>query len=144
VLVDDGGVDVGDLGALGETVDDERVQRVGVLDANVQQEVLLAGDDEDAISSGRPAAQSRNASMFSRDGGRMRTAISACTSRPSASSATSCSARSEPRACAQPSAVRRTGYRRAGGPRGAESASSGGLMPLDGRAAELRGRRRVL
>jgi hypothetical protein len=41
VLVDDGGVDVGDLGALGETIDDERVQRVGVFDADVQQEVLL-------------------------------------------------------------------------------------------------------
>jgi hypothetical protein len=32
VLVDDGGVDVGDLGGLGEAVDDKRVQRVGVFD----------------------------------------------------------------------------------------------------------------
>ena len=39
--------------------------------------------------SGSPAAQSRNASMFSRDGGRMVTAVSACTWRPSAGSATS-------------------------------------------------------
>src|SRR5215218_8233923 len=48
VLVDDRGVDVGDLRALGQPVDDERVQRIGVRDRHVQEEVAAAGDQEHA------------------------------------------------------------------------------------------------
>jgi quercetin dioxygenase-like cupin family protein len=48
VLVDHGRVHVGDLRALGQAVDHERVQRVGIRDRDVQQEVRRPRDDEDA------------------------------------------------------------------------------------------------
>jgi hypothetical protein len=47
--------------ALGEPVDHERVQRVGVRDAHVEEEVASAGDDEDAHDLGQvggPVAES--------------------------------------------------------------------------------------
>jgi hypothetical protein len=53
VLVDDGGAHVGDLGTFGEPVDDEGVQGVGVGDGHVDEEVLPAGDDEDADRLGK-------------------------------------------------------------------------------------------
>src|SRR6476469_7660715 len=46
VLVDDRGAHVGHLAALGEAIDHERVQRVGVVHGDVQQEVVAPGDDE--------------------------------------------------------------------------------------------------
>jgi hypothetical protein len=46
VFADDRGVDVGYLGTLGELVDDEGVERVGVRYGDVEQEVVAAGDDE--------------------------------------------------------------------------------------------------
>jgi hypothetical protein len=60
VLVDDAGADVGDLRSLGQVVDDECVQILVVGDGNVQQEVLVASDDEDAEGLGltrRPVAE---------------------------------------------------------------------------------------
>jgi hypothetical protein len=48
VFVNDGCVDVGDLGALGQPVDDDCVERVGVGDGYVEEKVVAAGDDEDA------------------------------------------------------------------------------------------------
>src|SRR5215213_5073087 len=65
VLVDDRGVDVGDLGAVG----DKRVQRVSVFDANVKQEVLLAGDDEDADQLGQAGSPVPERLDVLRDGG---------------------------------------------------------------------------
>lgn len=52
VLVDHAGADVSDLGAFGEPVDDERVQVLVVLDRDMNEEVLAAGDDEDADTGG--------------------------------------------------------------------------------------------
>ena len=46
VLVDDRRVHVGDLGAFGEAVDHERVERVGVGDRDVEEEVAAPRDDE--------------------------------------------------------------------------------------------------
>ena len=48
VLVDDAGPDVGHLGPLGELVDDEGVELLVVGYRDVEQEVLVAGDDEHA------------------------------------------------------------------------------------------------
>jgi quercetin dioxygenase-like cupin family protein len=48
VLVHDGRVDVGDLRTLGQAVDHERVERIGVRDRDVQQEVRRPRDDEHA------------------------------------------------------------------------------------------------
>jgi len=78
VLVDDAGPDVGYFGPLGELVDDEGVELLVAGHRDMEQEVLAAGDDEHAHGvSGSRAAQSRNASMLRRDGGRIRTAIRA-------------------------------------------------------------------
>lgn len=53
VLVDDAGADVGDFGALGEVIDDEGVQVLVAGDGDVQEEVLVACDDEHAQSIGQ-------------------------------------------------------------------------------------------
>ena len=87
VLVDHRGVDIGDLGPLGEVVDHEGVQRVGVRDRDVQQEVARARHDEDVRRSRQRATQLRNASMICRVGGRIVIDVIACTCRPSASKA---------------------------------------------------------
>jgi hypothetical protein len=55
VLLDDRGAHVGDLAALGQPVDDARVERVGVGHRDVQQEVVAAGDDEHADGLGQGA-----------------------------------------------------------------------------------------
>jgi hypothetical protein len=71
--------------ALGEPVDHERVRRVGVRDAHVEEEVASAGDDEDAHDLGQvggPVAESFDV-LAGR--GRIVTAIRAWTWRPSAS-----------------------------------------------------------
>ena len=60
MLVDHGGVDVGYLRAFGEAVDDEGVQRVGVRDAHVQEEVARRRRRRTTLmTSGRSAAQLR-------------------------------------------------------------------------------------
>ena len=46
MLVDDGGADVSDFETFGEPVDDKRVERVGVGDGDVNEEILAAGNDE--------------------------------------------------------------------------------------------------
>jgi hypothetical protein len=46
VFVNDAGADVGDFAALGELVDDEAVEPVGVGYRDVDQEVLGTGDHE--------------------------------------------------------------------------------------------------
>lgn len=48
MLIHDRRVDIGDLGPLGEAVDDKRVQRISVRHADVQEEVAASGDNEDA------------------------------------------------------------------------------------------------
>jgi hypothetical protein len=53
VLIDDAGADVGDFGALGELVDNEGVKVLVASDGDVQEEVLVAGDDEDAQGLGQ-------------------------------------------------------------------------------------------
>jgi hypothetical protein len=54
MLVHDGGLDVGDLGALGQPVDDKGIEPFGVGDRDVDQELAAAGGDETRRSS--PAA----------------------------------------------------------------------------------------
>lgn len=55
MLVDHGGVDVGDLGPLGEAIDDEGVQHVGVRDTNASASHLRRARDR-AASPGVPLA----------------------------------------------------------------------------------------
>ena len=60
VLVDDAGPDVSYFGPLGELVDDEGVELLVVGDRDVEQEVLVAGDDEHTggvREPGRPVAE---------------------------------------------------------------------------------------
>jgi len=47
VVEDDGGAQGRDLGPLGDAVQDEVLEVAGVADADVDQDVLVAGDDED-------------------------------------------------------------------------------------------------
>lgn len=42
VLVDNGRLDIGDLGSLGQPVDHERIERVGVPHSDVQEEVVAS------------------------------------------------------------------------------------------------------
>src|SRR4051794_18064078 len=60
VLVDDRGAHVRHLAALGEPVDDEGVQRVGVGHGDVQQEVVATRDDEDADGLGQVGQQTND------------------------------------------------------------------------------------
>ena len=63
VLVDDAGPDVGHLGPLGELVDDEGVELLVVGYRDVEQEVLVAGDDEHADGVREPDRQLLAADM---------------------------------------------------------------------------------
>ena len=61
VLVNDRGVDVGHFGPFGQPVDHKRVERVGVRNGDMEEEVVATGDDEDADGFGelvRPVAES--------------------------------------------------------------------------------------
>ena len=77
VLVPDAGAHIGDLGALGEAVDDEGVQPIVVLDGDMVRKSSPPETTNTPTVSGRVLTQSRNPSMLRRDGGRMRTAIRA-------------------------------------------------------------------
>jgi hypothetical protein len=48
MVVDDRRLHVGDLRPLCEAIDDEGIQGVGVLDGNMDEEVVSARDHEDA------------------------------------------------------------------------------------------------
>lgn len=54
VVEDDGGAQGGDLGPLGDAVQDEVLEVPGVADADVDQHVLVAGHDEDLQRLGQP------------------------------------------------------------------------------------------
>jgi hypothetical protein len=61
VLVNDRGVDVGHFGPFGQPVDHKRVERGGVRNGDMEEEVVATGDDEDADGFGelvRPVAES--------------------------------------------------------------------------------------
>jgi hypothetical protein len=67
VLVNHAGADVGDFGAFGEPVDDERVQILVVPHSDVDKEILGPRDHEDSDRLGQRAIQLRNPSMLRRD-----------------------------------------------------------------------------